>query len=202
VQATAIRSRRAGERSPVPSIADECTIGELRRTVAKSVGRALPIRGAFSSLALLWPAAMVSATRIAALPHRSAAAYLTSAAVYASGSLLCHQRPERSFHLWGAQFPVCARCTGIYAGAALGAIASFVRLKPDTSTNFVALGFSRASRRALFAASLPTVLTLVYEWTTGVTPSNGIRALSGLILGAAAAMIVMRAGAALSGEVN
>ncbi len=28
----------------------------------------------------------------------------------------CHQRPERSFFFRGRQFPVCARCTGVYLG--------------------------------------------------------------------------------------
>jgi uncharacterized membrane protein len=28
----------------------------------------------------------------------------------------CHRKPERSFFLKGRQFPVCARCTGIYIG--------------------------------------------------------------------------------------
>ena len=28
----------------------------------------------------------------------------------------CHQRPERSFHIWGKQLPLCARCTGIVLG--------------------------------------------------------------------------------------
>lgn len=28
----------------------------------------------------------------------------------------CHQMPERSFFLFGYQFPVCARCTGILCG--------------------------------------------------------------------------------------
>lgn len=28
----------------------------------------------------------------------------------------CHQRPERSFFWNGHQFPVCARCTGVYIG--------------------------------------------------------------------------------------
>lgn len=28
----------------------------------------------------------------------------------------CHQLPDRSFHLFGFQFPLCARCTGIFLG--------------------------------------------------------------------------------------
>lgn len=28
----------------------------------------------------------------------------------------CHQLPERSFHIKGFQFPLCARCTGIFLG--------------------------------------------------------------------------------------
>lgn len=28
----------------------------------------------------------------------------------------CHQLPERSFHIKGYQFPLCARCTGIVIG--------------------------------------------------------------------------------------
>ena len=33
------------------------------------------------------------------------------------GSLWCHQRPERSPFLWGAQLPLCWRCAGILLGA-------------------------------------------------------------------------------------
>lgn len=29
-------------------------------------------------------------------------------------SHICHQNPQRSFHCWGYQVIVCARCTGIY----------------------------------------------------------------------------------------
>ncbi|RYY39818.1 MAG: DUF2085 domain-containing protein [Chitinophagaceae bacterium] len=28
----------------------------------------------------------------------------------------CHRKPERSFFWKGRQFPVCARCTGLYLG--------------------------------------------------------------------------------------
>jgi len=31
----------------------------------------------------------------------------------------CHRLPDRSFHFKGIPFPVCARCTGVYAGQAL-----------------------------------------------------------------------------------
>lgn len=43
------------------------------------------------------------------------------AVVYAAGSLICHQRPERSFTACGRQWPVCGRCAGVYLGAAAGA---------------------------------------------------------------------------------
>src|SRR3954447_23633613 len=134
VHATAIRSRRRSTAAGA-AIADECTIGKSRVEGMQPVRPVLPIRVAFGALALLWPAALVAATRIAALPQRGDAAYLLSAAVYFSGSLLCHQRPERSFYLWGTQFPVCARCAGLYAGAALGTIAELVRLKPDATSD-------------------------------------------------------------------
>lgn len=40
------------------------------------------------------------------------------------GYALCHRITERSFTINGRQFPLCARCTGMYLGAAL-AIAAF-----------------------------------------------------------------------------
>ena len=33
--------------------------------------------------------------------------------------LICHRKPERSFHINGHQFPVCARCTGFYMSAVM-----------------------------------------------------------------------------------
>lgn len=35
-------------------------------------------------------------------------------------SLICHQRAERSFMLLGGSVAVCARCLGVYLGAAAG----------------------------------------------------------------------------------
>lgn len=42
--------------------------------------------------------------------------------IYSAFSYVCHQIPERSFHLAGHKFGVCSRCTGLYSGIALAAI--------------------------------------------------------------------------------
>jgi uncharacterized membrane protein len=102
--------------------------------------------------------------------------------VFVTGSLICHQIAERSFALWGRQMPVCARCTGIYAGAAIAAAAAALRANDGP----------RAGGRVLAIAAVPTVATLVFEWTTGITPSNTIRALAGLPIGAAVAWLIVR----------
>lgn len=39
---------------------------------------------------------------------------------YLGGILGCHQRSDRSFFIHGKQFPVCARCTGVFTGQCIG----------------------------------------------------------------------------------
>lgn len=41
----------------------------------------------------------------------------------------CHQRPDRSFFFRGHQFPVCARCTGVFIGQIIALILRFF-IKP------------------------------------------------------------------------
>ncbi len=43
--------------------------------------------------------------------------------IYKTFSYLCHQIPERSFHLANHPFAVCSRCTGLYAGLAFATLA-------------------------------------------------------------------------------
>jgi uncharacterized membrane protein len=107
-------------------------------------------------------------------------------AVYAAASLVCHQQPERSFHAWGAQLPVCARCAGIYAGAAVVALAFL------TGVWTPGVRGSRASTRGvLIAGCAPTLATVVLEWSGFWAVPNAIRAAAGLMLGAAAAAVVI-----------
>lgn len=43
----------------------------------------------------------------------------------------CHQLPERSFFYRGWQFPVCARCTGVFIGEILAIICGFFKKLPS-----------------------------------------------------------------------
>ena len=41
-------------------------------------------------------------------------------------AFMCHQRPDRSFFIKGKQFPLCARCTGIFIGYIIGIIIAII----------------------------------------------------------------------------
>ena len=146
------------------------------------------IRRAFVGLSLVWAALLPLATFLASRAEllESRAGYAVAFTTYAIGSLVCHQRPERSFLLLTAQMPVCARCVGIYAGGAGIALLCALRI----SGALRAPGRITSARRLLVVSALPTAITLVFEWTTGVPVSNWIRTASGLSLGGAVAWIV------------
>ena len=49
-------------------------------------------------------------------------------APYVAGSLVCHQRADRSFTTRSVTWPVCGRCAGLYLSAAVGAVLMSVLL--------------------------------------------------------------------------
>jgi uncharacterized membrane protein len=55
----------------------------------------------------------------------------------------CHQMPERSFRIFDMQFPVCARCTGVYLGQiiAIPFFLSYTVLKLQICFLFLAIMF-------------------------------------------------------------
>ena len=112
-----------------------------------------------------------------------------SAVIYLVGSRICHQLPDRSFHLFGGQLAVCARCAGIYAGAAVGAgVGRWVW--PQAA---VGLG----ARGILVAGAMPTAVTWVSEWAGAWASSNVDRAAAALPLGIAVGLVVMQTVATL-----
>jgi uncharacterized membrane protein len=131
------------------------------------------VRLTLAAVAAAWVLLVVAAPVVAAGAP-------ASALTYAFGSLICHQRPERSFHLAAAQLPVCARCFGLYVGAACGAIAGLVVAGRNPS----------GLRLLLVAASVPTAVTWTLDaagiWSFG----NAVRFGAALPLGAAVALTV------------
>ena len=98
-----------------------------------------------------------------------------TALVYLAASRICHQRPERSFHTARVQWPVCGRCSGLYAGAPIGALIALALIRRR-----------RASRAALLlaVACVPTAATIVLEWL-GMPMTSEARAIAAVPLGAA-----------------
>ena len=121
--------------------------------------------------------------------------------LYATGSVICHQLPERSFFLEGRQLPVCARCTGLYLSGAAGILGWFTwkmargwrRIATPRKVRVVGAPVVMRPRAALaivITAGVPTALS----YATGVIGvwdgSNITRALLAVPLGAAAGAVV------------
>jgi uncharacterized membrane protein len=161
----------------------------------------IALRRAFIAAALMWTIALPLATFVASRPHASTGLYGAALAVYAAGSIVCHQVSERTFHLWSTQMPVCARCTGIYVGGAIAVVMLLTgRTAPRRTGAATRVGPHRVGL-IVVAAALPTLATLVVEWSTGHTPPNWLRAGTGVPLGSAVAWAIGSA-AAEAREVN
>jgi uncharacterized membrane protein len=153
------------------------------------------IRQLFPVLSVIWALALPAAAAGSSpeLRHRSVA--VVSGAVYVAGAVVCHQQPGRSFGWNGRPWPVCARCTGIYEGAAvvsLGLVVMRRRRAHSLSLPARREAGQAIVRAAAIAAVVPTAVTLAWEWSAGRAPGNEIRALAGLPIGAVVAWIVTR----------
>lgn len=126
----------------------------------------------------VWLAALLIAPSGAGGP----AARHISAFAYGTGSLICHQRPERSFHLSGIRVPVCARCTALYVLGALGATAGWIG-RPRVP---------RFLRGWLVAALVPVALSVGLEWAGLWGQTNAVRAASAVPLGWLAGWLFVR----------
>ena len=127
----------------------------------------------------LWAVLIVAAPAIAQVSGAAAAL------LYAVGSVVCHQLPDRSFYLAEAQLPVCARCLGLYAGAAAGALAWML------CSSGRATRWSREQALTWLAvAAIPTALTAGAAITGAGDLSNPWRAALAVPLGFAGGRMV------------
>ncbi len=108
------------------------------------------------------------------------------------GYAICHQIPERTFHIHGTPLPLCARCTGIYLGALVGLTGltllgryRHTELPPTpvllTVVGFIAvMGFDGLNSYMTFFPNAP----YLYE------PQNWLRLTTGTLNGLAMSVIV------------
>ena len=106
-----------------------------------------------------------------------------ASSIYKAFSFVCHQIPERSFHLAGHQFGVCSRCTGLYAGFAVAAlIYPLARSLQRTDT---------PSPIWLILATLPLVIDFALGYFSIWQNTHLSRFLTGALLSSVAVFYVM-----------
>ncbi len=98
-------------------------------------------------------------------------------------SKICHQIPERSFFIFGKQFAVCSRCTGLYFGFLLStAIYPFI-IKFDK--NWI------PETKMLIIAAIPIAIDISIRFAQIAENTFTTRLITGLILGAATPFFVL-----------
>jgi len=140
---------------------------------------------ALLSLAAIWGLALplLACARESSSPLVS----MTGRAAFALGHVICHQRPDRSFFSCGLQWPVCGRCSGLYIGAAAGAVLALalgVRLQRPRRTS--PDGAASRWRRILLFSAAPTAVLWTVEFAGLVDPGTTARFAAALPLGMAA----------------
>ena len=106
-----------------------------------------------------------------------------ASAIYKVFSFVCHQIPERSFHLAGHQFAVCLRCTGLYTGFAFAALVyPLTRSLIRTDT---------PRRRWLILAAVPLLIDFSLTYFGVWSNTHLTRFSTGALLGAVSVFYVM-----------
>jgi hypothetical protein len=167
---------------------DPCTVRALTRSPTRLA--ALLAAAACAWLALVALTPVLRRSDIVAVR-------LAGGLFHGACSRLCHQRPERSFATAGLTWPVCGRCTGLYLGAALGALAAWAAVRRAPSGAFYSgrTGPNRA-RVLLVGAAAPTAISWGLEAVGLTAVPTAVRFVAAVPLGAAAAWVVALAAAA------
>ena len=131
-----------------------------------------------ATIALALVATIVGAPLAQSTGHTAVAA-----TIYKVFSFVCHQIPERSFHLAGHQFAVCSRCTGLYTGFAVAALV-YPLARSLTRTD-------APRRRWLILAAVPLLIDFSLTYFGLWSNTHVTRFSSGALLGAVAVFYVM-----------
>lgn len=103
--------------------------------------------------------------------------------IYEAFSFVCHQIPDRSFHIAGHQFAVCSRCTGLYSGFAVATL-----LYPLVRS----LKSADAPRRIwLILAAVPLAVDFALGYLAIWPNTHVSRFTTGALLGSVAVFFIM-----------
>jgi uncharacterized membrane protein len=103
--------------------------------------------------------------------------------IYKTFSFLCHQLPDRSFHLAGHQFAVCSRCTGLYVGFALTTLA-YPLIRPLRTTTTPALIW-------LILATVPLLIDFSLGYFNIWANTHATRFITGALLSSVAVFYII-----------
>jgi uncharacterized membrane protein len=117
--------------------------------------------------------------------HAGQSAGLASAGTTFFFSFVCHQIPERSFHLWGVPMAVCSRCSGVYVGFLVGVLL-FPLIRKGREGGY-------PPPWILGAAVLPAVVDFGLSHLGIFGSNNVLRAATGLVMGGAASFYILPA---------
>ena len=106
-----------------------------------------------------------------------------ASAIYKAFSFLCHQIPERSFHLAQHQFAVCSRCTGLYAGFAVAALVYPLMRSPKSTAT--------PSRLWLILAAVPLAVDFALTYFSIWQNNHLSRFSTGALLGSVAVFFII-----------
>ncbi len=135
-------------------------------------------------VAVVWAVLIAAAPWADAVPAAEPFTRVAAAATYFAGSLVCHQRPDRSFWAHGVRWPVCARCSGLYVSAAFGVLFAWTFGRARLRVPF------SAWRTPLLLAAIPTAATLALEWWNPAWSSRLARAIAAVPLGAVVGLLL------------
>lgn len=106
-----------------------------------------------------------------------------SSPIYGLFSFLCHQLDDRSFHVEGEKFAVCARCFGVYLGIIVGFVAYPIWRRIDN--------IDPLPKFWLFAGCVP----ITVDWSLtifGIWENTDLsRLLTGILLGFACGTFIV-----------
>jgi uncharacterized membrane protein len=150
----------------------------LAQQTTRASRRAIAIWAFTSAIALAILGFIVGAPLAQAHGHPEFAS-----TIYKTFSFVCHQIPERSFHLAGHQFGVCSRCTGLYSGFAVASlIYPLARSLKRTDT---------PSRIWLMLAAAPLAIDFALGYFSIWPNTHLSRFLTGALLSSVAVFFVM-----------